>query len=304
MSAFGTTVSVHYIQGSIDGLRTVDSRTSPLRVFAGPWTELQGLLAAGLPPTHGIYCLAGPISGNRLAVRPGEASDLRRRLLEHASDPTKSGFAEVYAMSSVDGRLGKSDCRYLEARFHEVVGQQPGRVLEVEKIPVVAECPAYERDILETLFAQARTLFHAAGLRAMDAPNLPFEALPAAEKEDGVVEVRPEGFGHSEDEHELVYNGVWARGHPTADGGFVIRAGSDVRMREGAALLPGITGRRRMLADRGVLGSLPGVTDRWRLLSNVYCSSPLLAGKVVTGAHLSRGLWHRISPSDILVHAK
>nr|WP_314256814.1 hypothetical protein [uncultured Devosia sp.] len=306
MSILGTTATIHLLDGRLDGVRTVESRTSPLRVHAAPWPELSSLLAHGLPASHGVYFLTRPLAGGILAARPGEASDLRRRLTEHSADSAKDPFAEVYAVSSVDARLSKSDCRYLEARAHEVIGQQPGRVLEVDKIPAVAECPAHERDVLETLFAQARTLLYAAGCRALDAPHLPFEAALPAEREDGLVEVRADGLAsfENEDEHELMYDNCWARGHATADGGFIIRAGSDIRKREGIALLPGISNRRRFLAERGVLGSIPGVTDRWRLLAAVYCSSPLLAAKVATGAHLSRVIWQRISPSDRIVMAK
>ncbi|NGP16517.1 GIY-YIG nuclease family protein [Devosia aurantiaca] len=303
MTALGTTVTIHYRDAALDALRTAESRISPLRVYAGPWSDLQRLFDAGLPPAHGIYLLTGPASG-RLGVRPGEASDLRRRLLEHASDPTKAHYAEVYALSAVDSRLTKSACRYLEARVHEIIGALPGRTLEVDRMPVVGDCPPFERDELEALLAQARMLLHAAGCRALDASFLPFEtAVTAAIADEGVVEVRDEISGQIEDEHELSYDGVWARGYPT-DGGFVVRAGSDVRMREGAALLAGVSGRRRLLADRGVLGELPGVTDRWRLLANVFCSSSLLAAKIVTGAHLSRAPWQRINPRARLVVAR
>lgn len=304
MTPVGVTTTVHSLDGRIGGLRTAESRVSPLRVHAAPWSELQSLLAAGLPAGHGIYLLTKPTPAGRLAVRPGEASDLRRRLLEHAGDPTKSDFQEVFAVSSVDNRLDKADCRWLEARVHEVVGQAPGRVLEVDRIPSVAEAPAHERDILESLFAQARYLLNAAGCLAMDAPHLPVPAEEPLEREEAVVEVRADGGAVAHDEHELTYDTCWARGYPAADGGFVLRAGSDIRVREGVALLPTVSGRRRLLSERGVLGTMPGVTDRWRLLSDVYCSSSLLAAKIATGSHLSRNIWQRLSPADRFVVAK
>lgn len=303
MTGLGTTVTVHYRDATVEGVRTAESRVSPLAVYASNWKDLQRLLDAGLPPRCGIYVLTGPTSGTKLAVRPGEANDLRRRLLEHASDPSKSEFTDIYAVTSVDQRLTKSDVRYIEARMHEHVAQLPGRSLEVERIPVVVECSAHERDDLEALFLQARVLLHAAGCRAFDAQGLPWDAS-VLDPEVGVVEVTLEASNDHEDEHELLYDGLWARGYPTSDGGFIVRAGSDIRVREGLALLPGISSRRRMLAERGVLGTIPGVTDRWRLLANVYCSSPLLAAKIATGAHVSRSMWQRISPEARLVLAK
>lgn len=304
MTLLGITTTTHFLDGRVDGLRTTECRVSPLKVHAAPWGELQALLATGLPATHGIYLLTAPTATGRLSVRPGEASDLRRRLLEHAADPTKAHFREVYAVSSVDNRLDKSDVRFLEARVHEVVAQQPGRLLEVDRIPTVAEAPAHERDTLESLFFQARYLLHASGCLAMDATHLPVVAEDLVEREEAVVEVRAESTAVLHDEHELTYDSCWSRGYAHPDGGFVLRAGSDIRRREGVALLPTVSGRRRLLAEKGVLGEIPGITDRWRLLSDVYCSSPLLAAKIATGAHLSRGIWQRLSPESRFVVAK
>lgn len=293
----GISANVHYLDGRVDGPRIVGARTSPLRIFASGWQEFPSMLDRGPPPSPGVYLLTGPAASNpsRLAVRPGEASDLRRRLMEHVQDRTKAGFAEVFAVAAVDDRLSKQDVRYLEARLHEIVAAAPGCTLEVDKIPAVSACPPHERDTLETLLAQARVLLHAAGCRALDRHYLP-QAMPEPERDEGSVEVLLDFSGSPEDEHELVYDGIWSRGYPT-DEGFMIRAGSDIRRRENSALLPAVASRRRLLAEKGVLGTLPGVSDRWRLLANVHCSSSLLAAKIATGAHLSnRGIWQRISP--------
>jgi len=154
----GTSAHIHYLDGRIEGPRIVGSRTFPLRVFASGWREFPSLLDKGPPPSPGVYLLTGPAASNPslLAVRPGEAADLRRRLMEHVQDPTKSGFAEVFAVAAVDDRLSKLDVRYLEARMHEIVGAEAGCRLEVEKIPPVHACPPHERDTLETLLQQAR----------------------------------------------------------------------------------------------------------------------------------------------------
>jgi hypothetical protein len=303
-AVFGSTATVHYLDGSIDGPRVVTSRASPLRVFACSWSDISSLMSGNLPPNPGMYLLTKPVltATAKLAVRPGEALDVRRRLGEHALDPSKSSFAEVFAVVSVDDRLSKTDCRYLEARAHEIVAAAPGCVLEVEKIPAVSTCPPHERDVLESLLVQARIMLHAAGCRALDAPNLFLTA--DAERDEGVIEIQSDLTGNPEDEHELSYDGIWSRGYPTADGGFIIRAGSDIRRRENGALLPAISNRRRMLETKGVLGSMPGVSDRWRLLSNVHCSSALLAAKVCTGAHVSnKHIWQRIAPASRIILA-
>lgn len=305
MTTSGSTVSIHLVDGTVSGPRTVESRTSPLRVYAARWKEMSSLLAAGLPAVPAAYLLTGPGQSGLpvLAVRPGEAGDIRRRLQEHALDTGKSRFHDLYVVTAVDGRLGKADVRYLEARYHELVVNVAGTRLDVDKIPSVANLPAPERDVLETLIHQSRVLLHAAGCRALDSEGLPV-AAPSVEPEDSQVEIDFQAADAMPDEHELVYDGVWARGFPYRSG-FVIRAGSDVRRRESSALLGPMAERRRFLKDAGVLGEIPGINDRWRLMSNIHVGSELTAAKMVTGAHQSnRGIWRRLSPASRIVVAK
>ena len=283
------------MQGHLDGPRIVECRTFPLRVHAAPWSELPALLDAGVPTSPGIYILSGRVgSTGRLIARPGEAGDLRRRLLEHAADPSKSRFEEVYAISANDNRLTKSDVRHLEARVHEIILAGSIASLQVDRIPAVSPCSPSESVVLEELLHQSRELLYAAGCRALDAPRMPISAA-VEDRDDGVVEVVATAGVHP-DEHALDYDGCWSWGYPHADG-FVVRAGSDVRRRENAALLPGMIARRRRLLELGVLGEMPGVTDRWRLLANFKVSSALIAAKTVTGAHVSNsGIWRRLAP--------
>ncbi len=297
-------VAVHYLQGRIDGIRIVDSRLSPLRVYAGPWPHLLTQLPQGLPPAPGTYLLCRPsISGPpRIIVRPGEANDIRRRLQEHALDASKASFQEAFAVCSVDDRLTKSDTRFMEARLHEIILASPTSSLEVDRVPALQSASGHGQDDLETLLDQARLMLSAAGCIAVDAPHLP--AAPAEQRDEGVVAISEGASSANEDEHELTYDSIWARGYPT-NNGWIVRAGSDVRRRENAALLPPVANRRRMLLERGILGSMPGVDDRWRLLADVFCSSSLLAAKLVCGAHVThRGIWHRLLPSERMIIAK
>lgn len=301
----GTAVTLHLLAGAAFGPRVAESRASPLRVHAARWQELASLLEAGLPATPAVYMLTGPTQSGPalLAVRPGEAGDIRRRLLEHAQDEGKSRFHEVYVVTAVDGRLGKFDVRYMEARYHELVAGVRGVLLDVEKIPAVAACPAPERDILESLIGQSRLLLYAAGCRALDSEGLPFGSVEP-EPDNTTVRLDFDIEGTLADEHELNYDGIWARGFPHRDG-FVVRAGSDVRRRENSALLAPMAERRRFLRQEGALGEIPGITDRWRLMRDIIVNSELTAAKVLTGAHQSnRGIWRRLSPSTRMIVAK
>lgn len=302
----GSAVTLHLVNGTNYGPRIADARTSPLRVHAGRWAEHPALFAAGLPASPAAYLFTGPCAGGtaQLSVRPGEALDIRRRLLEHAQDGTKSRFHEIFVVTAVDGRLGKADIRYLEARFHEIAASVPGIVLEVDKIPAVATCNPAERDTLESLLAQSRTLLHAAGCRALDCEGLPLAASVQDTEPDSAVRLDFDMEGTMADEHELTYDGLWARGFPHMDG-WVVRAGSDVRRRENSALLGPMSERRRFLQREGALGEIPGVVDRWRLMRDLMCNSELTAAKVLTGAHQSnRGIWRRLSPTARIIVAR
>lgn len=295
--ATATSIGALLLSGHHDGPRIVESKTFPLRVHAGPWSELPALLEAGLPSSPGIYILTGRCGqGGRLAARPGEAGDLRRRLLEHAQDESKRKYEEVYTVSASDGRLSKFDVRHLEARLHEILMAGSIASLQVDRVPAVGQVSVAEGVVLEELLHQSRELLHIAGCRVLDAPRMPLLAS-SEDRDDGVVEVVDAGGVHP-DEHSLDYCGCWSWGYPVP-GGFVVRAGSDVRRRQNAALLPGMAARRRRLLELGVLGEMPGVTDRWRLLANFRVSSALIAAKTVTGAHVSNaGIWRRLAPGN------
>jgi hypothetical protein len=295
-----TNIGVVLLSGHHDGPRIIECRTFPLRVYAAPWSNLPVLLDAGLPGTAGIYLLSGRCGpGGRLAVRPGEAGDLRRRLLEHAADPTKSKYEEIYVVASSDGRLSKSDSRHLEARIHEIVMAGNLAILQVDRVPSVHGCSFSETVVLDELLHQSRELLHAAGCRVLDAPRMPIYSA-VDDRDDGLVELVDSGGVHP-DEHALDYDRCWSWGYPVVDG-FVVRAGSDVRRRQNAALLPGISARRNRLLEAGLLGEMPGVTDRWRLLGNFKVASALIAAKVVTGAHVSNsGIWRRLAPANRII---
>jgi hypothetical protein len=298
--SLGTTTTVHLVRGDRDGPRIVESRTSVLRVHAAPWRDFESLLSAALPTTPGFYLLtAWTAPGKKIAVRPGEAGDLRRRLQEHFADPGKAHFDEVYCVSALDQRLSKDDVRYAESRIHEMVAASTHAELEVSQMPPLFSRPVAEKASLEGLLEQARDLLWVAGCRALDAPRMP---VPTAteEKEEGDVEIVH--FSGSQDEHFLSYDSMSCWGYLLPDGSFVVRAGSDMRRRENQAILPPIASRRRKLTQLGVLAEMPGSEDRWRLLANIRFQSPLLAAKVMTGAHISnRGVWQRIAPSARLL---
>lgn len=293
-------MTIHLVDGDRDGPRLVECRTSVLQVHAAPWDRLDDLLAAGLPSTPGVYALtAWTAPGGKLAVRPGEAGDVRRRLVEHRGDPTKVHFDEVYCVTALDQRLSKDDVRYVESRLHEIVAASDHASLQVSQMPPLFSRPLAEKAALEGLIEQARDLLYLAGCRGFDGYRLPVQS-PPEEREDTDVELV--SFDSRQDEHYLAYDGISCWGYLAADGAFVVRAGSDVRMRENQALLPPIAMRRRKLGQLGVLAELPGVHDRWRLLANVRFQSALLAAKVMTGAHISnRGVWQRVAPTAQLV---
>jgi hypothetical protein len=299
----GIGVSVHYLTGEARGLRVVESKTSPLRVHAAQWKDFTALMGAGLPPVAGVYLLTRPAPSGApfLGVRPGEASDVRRRLQEHALDPKKADYSDVYVLSTVDDRMGKSDVRYLEARLHELVIESQSSQLEVDRIPSPAALNGPERDSLESWLAHGRLLLYAAGCRALDPGGLPLSLCAGQDQDDGTIAIGSTVVPDGDDEFELTYCGIWARGFEHSRG-FVIRAGSDIRRRESAALLSPMSTRRRWLAERGILGEIPGVIDRWRLLADVSLPSSLIAAKTVCGAHVSnRGIWRRVAARSRLL---
>ena len=90
------------------GPRLVTDDAAVLSVRAFPFANIATVIAGGGLATAGAYLLAGNSAAHGGdAAYVGESGNLGRRMQEHAGDETKSFAAEVFVLTSVEGRIDK-----------------------------------------------------------------------------------------------------------------------------------------------------------------------------------------------------
>lgn len=81
-----------------------------------------------------------------------------------------------------------------------------------------------------------------------------------------------------------------AKGRSVGDG-FVITAGSEIASAVNASADEILRQRHRLLKESGALPTIPGVTDRLRLVRSIAVGSAAIAAKLVCGGHAAASLW-------------
>jgi predicted GIY-YIG superfamily endonuclease len=290
--------------GDIAGLREVHDNVSRLTVSAFPITMANDIALTHLA-VPGCYVLA-----DHEAAYLGESRDVRRRLNQHATDPSKAFAREVYVISGYERPwFDKTAAIYLQYRLTEIA-EQAGLVEIIKGVsPQVLELSDCERAPLDQYVEFGERLLFDAGCRVFRSnfPNQRRKTIEAAIRIDpdeagpiriGVIATPPLGS-----ELELDYCDLWARGYP-AQGGFVVMAGSELRTQVNSSVNPILHTRRAELAAAGALGAIPGVQNRQRLLVAVWLPSAAIAAKVVTGAHVNSSKWIQPRhPRGVLVAA-
>jgi hypothetical protein len=160
----------------------------------------------------------------------------RRRLSDHAADPTKAFAREAYLIYGYRRDwFDKTAAIDLQARLTEIAEQ--AALVEVVRgtNPQVLELPEDERASLETFVQNSLRLLFDAGCSSFHScfasqRRSDTEAETAiAPEEAGPIHIDVPTDTPHEGELELSYVGLWARGYPAEGGGFVVMAGSEAR---------------------------------------------------------------------------
>ncbi|MGX4805519.1 hypothetical protein [Bradyrhizobium guangdongense] len=290
--------------GGIAGPRLVRDAASRVSVCAIPLTQAAHIAALAAGPA--AYVLM-----NHDTAYFGETFNASTRVNKHLSDPTKAFARVAYIVTGhPDPWSNKDRAIYLQYHLWEIA-KAAGHVNIVNdrtpQMPIVGED---ERGELQLLLEHARQQLFDAGCLALDSNFDSQRRLAYFEPEDDpigphdedpiridVVATPPVGS-----ELELNYVGLWAHGYPTADGGFVVMPGAEMRTPVNDSAHDIIETRRDELRGKRALIPIPGVANRERLLAAVWFPSPAIAAKVVTGAHAGARVWvRRRFPQPIII---
>lgn len=296
------TTFVHRPAGGIAGFREVFDEASRIAVTAFPMTALKNI-ALGTTAVTACYILA-----DHERVYIGESGNVGRRLSEHAADPSKSFAREAYVISGGgNASFDKTAALYFQMCLTRAA-EQAGLV-QVQKgsSATLLDLPAWRCAPLDRIVEDGKRVLYDAGCRAFDSSCASRRPVQKTGVDSvALIEADPDGSGEFDDsgrmeigvvatpcgaaEFQLAYGDLWGRGYAANDG-FVVMAGSEVRMLVNASVNPILHTRRAALEEADVLAVIPGLFDRKRLLVSVWFPSMAIAAKVLTGAHVASTKW-------------
>lgn len=295
ISVTPSVTTIHRPFGGIVGYRQLSDRASRVSVHAFPMSALPQVSASGVLASPGAYV----ITDHRVAY-VGESGRPARRLGEHAADRSKVAYArEVFVIAGCEGSsFDKLIAVDLQFRLTHLA-VDAGVVAVTKGVnPVEPRLTQADRSTHDRLVDDALRLLFDAGCRIFSQPSGDVDrgaqgkSQPVEENVDhadgGSMEIdvaTPVGA----QEFELRYADCWARGF-WHENHFVVGAGSEIRTQTNSSCDPGTRGRRDDLFRAGVLGEVPGVSTRRRLLVALAFSSMSIAAKTVSGAHTA-GRW-------------
>jgi hypothetical protein len=281
------------LDGSVDGLRIIDSFGSILRVSAAPFSELGRMKRHCDVSGYVTYVIDAPL----VYTGHGESErNIGDRLDQEAKESS-----QVYVIFSLDPRLDKSMTSCLEALLIDK-GCAMG-------VPFANCVRPFGRDGLapsadrEQLFGQALILLSIAGFRRFEdaqksSSDRPLHLLATSQLNDVQV-LDPEAMAVPADvaRMRLKCRDLEAEGYTTAGGRFRVLPGAHYSFTSKSGLSNDNRARRRAIEQREILGP-PDAVGRARLRVGLDCKSAAMAAKILTGEHIGTAAWQPTITSE------
>lgn len=292
------------LQGII-GPRLVRDAVSRVAVCAMPLAQAAHIAALAAGPA--AYVLM-----SHDTAYFGETSNASTRINQHLSDPTKAFARVAYIVTGYpDPWPNKDPAIYLQYHLWNIA-QTAGHVnIANDRTPQMPIVDDDKRGELQWLLEYGRQQLFDAGCLALDsnfdsqrrvASSTELDDDPIGPNDEDPIRIDVVATPPAGSELELNYVGLWARGYPTADGGFVVMPGAEMRTPVNGSAHDIIETRRNELRDKKALVPISGIANRERLLVAVWFPSPAIAAKVVTGAHAPARVWvPRRFPQPIII---
>ena len=240
MKPIGQTITLHFISGRPDGLRTGEMPNWSGHVLVVPRTEEDALKSRVELKRSGIYIMIGEVDG-RSAAYIGEADDLSDRMGTYRSAREKLWRDNTVFVTDVGNRLHKTAVQYLESRLVDLLKS----ARRVEKVangntPKLPNISPYERDAMESFLADLLVVL----------PALKIEVFERLVRD---IEIKK---SPTSTEVRFVRESKKLKGKATAvirDGEFIVEAGSVGSEWRSAATHHVYAGMSQRLISEGVI---------------------------------------------------
>jgi hypothetical protein len=260
----GRKLTVFMLDGTATGPKTVEIGNWSGRAIFSPRASLKGLLYRGEFGAQGVYLLQSESDDDKFdsSIYIGEAEELSVRLKQHIAD---RDFEAVVCFSSRDEGLTKAHIKYLEAKLIQLARDANTSRVENGNSPKGAKLSEAEASDMDYFIEQIKLILPVVGVRSL------VVATPHS------VTLHQPTVG----EHEYFVKSKELKARMfEADGGFVVRAGSEAALVTSKSIALGWLNIRKKLIDAGVLKQ---VGDRYVFSEDATFSSPSAASSVILG---------------------
>lgn len=162
----GKSIKLFMVDGSPQGILTLEVMNWTGHVLAGPRTKIAELVQRPEMGKTGIYFLTGPDpdGGSRTMVYVGESDNVGTRLKQHNKDEVKDFWERAFIITSKDQNLTKAHARYLEGRFISIAQDVGSAKLFNSTAPKNENLPEADIADMEYFIAQVRLILPVLGL--------------------------------------------------------------------------------------------------------------------------------------------
>jgi hypothetical protein len=274
-----------FVDGSIYGLRNIDSFGSILQVCAASYSELSRMMGTISRAAYIVYLID---AATKVYTGHGSAS----RNIGERLEPEEVEHAQVYVIHSLDPRYDKYVACYVEGRMIDVAAEL-GVPLANSNRPFgpngLRICPNQEQ-----LVDHAKFLLKVAGFRRFEDANTtdrPARLAVTADLHDVRI-IKPEDLVIPDTAvfKRLVHTKLRAEGYQVGKR-LIVLPGADYSFETKSGLSVDNRARREALKQLDIFEKLPCVTDRSRLRVGLDCKSAPVAATLITGEHLDNDAW-------------
>lgn len=265
----GKKLTVYMIDSTEYGPRLGEIGNWVGKAIYSPRSSVNNIISRGEFDNPGIYCLKGdPIDeafDEKIYI--GEAENIRTRLKQHLSDPSKD-FKEIIFFISKDELLTKTQIKYLESRLVQAAIE--AKTAEIENANSPALPTLHEADIsdMEYFLDQMKLILPVMGFRFLISSTIkhsPKNDLKSIDQNFIKFLIRTSSF------NARMYE---------SDQGYIVEKGSEAKKELSASCTETYRNLRRKLLETEIMIEKG---DKFEFAEDAIFSSPSAAANMILG---------------------
>jgi uncharacterized protein DUF4357 len=265
----GKKLTVYMIDGTEYGPRLSEIGNWVGKAIYSPRSSLNKILLRSECNNPGIYCLKGDPTDEAFAekVYIGEAENIKSRLKQHLSDPSKD-FKEIIFFTSKDELLTKTQIKYLESRLIQLAIDAKTAEIENGNSPNLPTLHEADISDMEYFLEQIKLMLPVMGFRFLISSTLKPENEEEKEssiKTKIIFEIKTKSFKAN------MYE---------SDQGYIVTKGSEAKKSLSKSTTETYRNLRRKLIETKILLDKG---DKLEFTEDAIFNSPSAASNMVLG---------------------